>query len=375
MSKKLCILLLAIALLVPSMSYAADASAIQSIQREPDLLFFIDTFQYIKETYPLEIKDRELIEGGLKGMLQTIDPYSNYYTPEEAIEIYRSIYGEFSGIGVYIEEKDSFINIRDTIKGAPGEKAGLKKDDLIISIDDKDIKGISVDNAQKMMQGQAGTKVKLGIKRDNKSKPIYIEVIRDNVVINPVEYEILEDEIGYISLYEFSQSSAAEIKGVLEVFDKEGISKVILDLRNNPGGLLDQAIKISKHFIPAGPIVHIKEKNKELVTHISTNKNPKYKLVVLVNEHSASASEIVAGAVKDTKAGTIIGKKTFGKGIVQSMIPLDNGGLLKMTTAVYLTPNKTSIHGIGIDPDIVVENKSDDDLQLKRAIKELKSKN
>lgn len=375
MSKKLCILLLAITLLIPNMSYAADASAIQSIQREPDLLFFIDTFQYIKETYPLEIKDRELIEGGLKGMLQTIDPYSNYYTPEEAIEIYRSIYGEFSGIGVYIEEKDSFINIRDTIKGAPGEKAGLKKDDLIISIDDKDIKGISIDNAQKMMQGQAGTKVKLGIKRDSKSKPIYIEVIRDNVVINPVEYKILENEIGYISLYEFSQSSAAEIKSVLEVFDKEGISKVILDLRNNPGGLLDQAIKISKHFIPAGPIVHIKEKNKELVTHISTNKNPKYKLVVLVNEHSASASEIVAGAVKDTKAGTIIGKKTFGKGIVQSMIPLDNGGLLKMTTAVYLTPNKTSIHGIGIDPDIIVENKSDDDLQLKRAIKELKSKN
>lgn len=375
MSKKLCILLLAIALLVPSMSYAADASAIQSIQREPDLLFFIDTFQYIKETYPLEIKDRELIEGGLKGMLQTIDPYSNYYTPEEAIEIYRSIYGEFSGIGVYIEEKDSFINIRDTIKGAPGEKAGLKRDDLIISIDDKDIKGISIDNAQKMMQGQVGTKVKLGIKRDNKSKPIYIEVIRDNVVINPVEYKILENEIGYISLYEFSQSSAAEIKRVLEEFDKEGISKVILDLRNNPGGLLDQAIKISKHFVPAGPIVHIKEKNKELVTHISTNKNPKYKLVVLVNEHSASASEIVAGAVKDTKAGTIIGKKTFGKGIVQSMIPLDNGGLLKMTTAEYLTPNKTSIHGIGIDPDIVIENKADDDLQLKRAIKELKSKN
>jgi carboxyl-terminal processing protease len=372
MSKKLCILLLAITLLIPNMSYAADASAIQSIQREPDLLFFIDTFQYIKETYPLEIRDRELIEGGLKGMLQTIDPYSNYYTPEEAIEIYRNIYGEFSGIGVYIEEKDSFINIRDTIKGAPGEKAGLKKDDLIISIDDKDIKGISIDNAQKMMQGQAGTKVKLGIKRDNKSKPIYIEVIRDNVVINPVEYEILENEIGYISLYEFSQSSAAEIKGVLEEFDKEGISKVIIDLRNNPGGLLDQAIKISKHFVPAGPIVHIKEKNKELVTHISTNKNPKYKLVVLVNEHSASASEIVAGAVKDTKAGTIIGKKTFGKGIVQSMIPLDNGGLLKMTTAVYLTPNKTSIHGIGIDPDIVVENKSDDDLQLKVAIKTFK---
>ena len=374
MSKKLCILLLAFALLIPNMSFATDASSIMQIQREPDLLFLIDTFQYIKSIYPFEIEDEQLIEGGLKGMLQTIDPYSNYYTPEEAIEIYKSLYGEFTGIGVYIEEKDSYINIKDIIKGAPSEKAGLQKDDLIISIDDKDIKGISLDNAHEMIQGQEGTKVKLGIRRGKKSKPIYIEVTRENVVKDPLEYEILENEIGYIKLYEFSQSSAAEMERVLEELDGKGITQIILDLRDNPGGLLDQAIEISRQFIPAGPIVHIKEKNKELVTHISTNKTPKYKLIVLVNENSASASEIVAGAVKDTKAGTIIGKKTFGKGIVQSVIPLDNGGLLKLTTAEYLTPKKTSIHGIGIQPDIVVENKTNEDLQLKRAMKEIRAK-
>lgn len=366
MSKRISILLLAIILIIPNFSLATSSEGLQSLEKNTDLLFFIETFQYIKDTYPFEVKDSQLLEEGLKGMLQSLDPYSDYYTPDEAKELYKSMFGVFSGIGVYIEKKDSYINIINTMKEAPSEKAGLQKDDLITSIDGKDTKDLSLNDASKLIQGQKGTVVKLGIKRA--TNLIYIEVTRDTITINPVSYEIINRDIGYIKLAEFSQTANKEILKALNVFDKSGIKKVILDLRNNPGGLLDQSVNISRLFVSSGPIVHIKEKNKELLTYISTTEKLKYKLVVLVNENSASASEIVAGAIKDTKSGTIIGKKTYGKGIVQSMIPLGNGSLIKMTTAEYLTPNKTSIHGIGVEPDIEVENTGEEDQQLKVAI-------
>ena len=368
-SKKLAILTLIIALLIPNISAAATPTP-QTQERDPDLLFFVDVFQYIKGQYPFEIEDKELMEGALKGMLQSVDPYSDYYTPEEAAELYKDMLGVFSGIGVYIEEKDSYINIIEVIKNSPAEKAGLKEGDLIVSIDDTDTKDIQLNQASKLIKGPIGTKVKLGIKRESKSLPIYIEVIRDTVNENPVKYEIIEDNIGYIRLSEFSGNSAKAMKNALDSMDKQGIENIILDLRNNPGGLLDQVVAIAKDFIPKGPIVHIQEKNKEPVTYISTLEKPKYKLVLLVNENSASASEILTGAVKDTKSGTIIGKKTFGKGIVQSMRPAQTGGIIKLTSAVYLTPNKTYIHGNGIQPDLEIENKKDEDTQLKTAIKQ-----
>lgn len=372
--KKLIILILVLILLIPNTVFGVSSSAIQSQQNEPDLLFFIDVFQYIKDKYPFEIENKELMEGALKGMLQSIDPYSDYYTPEETINLYKKMLGTFSGIGIYIEEKDSYINIIGTIKDSPGEKAGLKKGDIIVSIDGKDIKGITVDEASKLIQGPIGTKVKLGIKRESKNSILYIEVTRDIINENPIEYKIIEDNIGYIKLYEFSQTSAKEMKKTLDTLNKAGIQKIILDLRNNPGGLLDQVVEISRHFIPKGPIVHIKEKNRDLITFVSTLDKPKFKLVLLVNKNSASASEILAGAVKDTKAGTIIGTKTFGKGIVQTMLPISNGGMVKLTTAYYLTPNQNNIHGKGIEPDIIVENKGDVDEQLKVAIKQLLGK-
>ncbi len=368
MSKKLLVILLALTLILPNSVFAA-APVTEYKKPEADLYFFMETFKYIKDNYPFEIEDKDLIEASLKGMLQAIDPYSNYYTSEEAMEIYEDMLGRFSGIGVYIEQKDNYINIVDTIKGSPGESAGLKKNDLIVSVDGVDVKGMSVDNVQKLIKGKEGTKVKLGIIRDNKTQPIYIEITRREIEINPVEYKVIEKNIGYIVLSNFTETAAKEVKKALNQFDKVGINKIILDLRNNPGGLLDQAIEISKLFVPKGPVVHLRQKNKSLVTYMSYNEKPKYELVILVNGSSASASEIVAGAIKDTKAGTIIGNKTFGKGIVQSLLPLENGGILKMTTAEYLTPNKTSIHGVGVVPDIIVENTLDNDLQIKEAVK------
>ena len=191
------------------------------------------------------------------------------------------------------------------------------------------------------------------------------------MIINPVSYSELEDGIGYIKLNEFSQTAAIETRRALSAFNKEGINRIILDLRNNPGGLLDQAVKIAKEFVPQGPIVHIRERNTSLLTYSSYSSVPDYDLVVLVNGNSASASEILAGAIRDRNAGILIGEQTYGKGIVQSIIPLENGSLIKMTTAEYLTPKYRNIHGIGIVPDIVVENTYGVDLQLERAIEEL----
>ena len=369
MKKTILIFTLILSLLIPNTIYATSPST-QTQELEPDLNFFIEVFDYIKDMYPFEVENKTLIEGGLKGMLQSIDPYSDYYTPEESIEVYQEMLNIFSGIGVYIEEKDGYINIMDTIKDSPGEKAGLKKDDLIITIDGKDTKGITIKEASKWIKGLKGTKVKLGLKRNNNSLPIYIEITRDTITINPVEYEILENNIGYIKLSDFSMNSANKFSEALTELDNKKVKKIILDLRDNPGGLLNQVIEISKHFITKGPIVHIQEKDSALVTHMSTTPKSKYKLVLLVNENSASASEILAAAVKDTKAGTIIGQKTFGKGIVQSMIPLSNGAIIKLTTSEYLSPNKTTIHGKGVEPDIVVENSEEEgkDEQLKRAI-------
>lgn len=365
MKRKIISLLLALVLIVPNVVYG------ESYLDEPkaDIVFFEEILNLIQNDYPFEVEESELIDSAIKGMLQSLDDYSDYYTAEEADELFSDITGNFSGIGIYIEEKDGYINIADIIKGQPAENAGLKKDDLIVSVDDNDIKELGIEKASSMIKGESGTTVKLGIKRGGKN--LIFKVKRDNIVINPVSYEIIDASIGYIQLETFNSQSTKEIKNSLKHFDSKGIKKIILDLRDNPGGLFYEAIEISKLFVPKGDIVHQRMKDKDLITYksyISSGKN--YELVVLINENSASASEIVAGAIKDRNAGTLIGTKTFGKGIIQSLIPVTGGSLVKMTTAEYLTPNKISIHGKGISPDIDLENTTLD-LQLEKAIEVL----
>ena len=364
--KRIISLFLVILLIVPNLAFAG----VEPIQ-EPkvDIVFFYEILKHIENRHPFDIEENTLIRGGLKGMLQSVDPYSNYYTPEEAEKLYQSISGEFSGIGVYIEEKDGYINIKDTIKGQPAEKAGLKKDDLIIGVGEKDIKDLEISKVSSLIKGPVGTKVKLKVKRGEKT--LTMQVTRETVCVDPVEYKILESNIGYIELKEFTEQASKGVNKALTAFDNQNVKKIILDLRNNPGGLLSESVSISRLFVPKGPIVHIREKNTALITYASTLQKPKYELVVLVNENSASASEIVAGAIKDRKAGKLVGTKTYGKGTVQSMMPFSDGSMLKLTIAEYLTPNKTSINGIGIQPDYKVEN-TEVDLQLKKAIEILK---
>lgn len=370
MKRTILSLLLIITILVPNFVLAEAQIYYEQPEQQADLVFFEEVFNLVKDSYPFEVDDSKLIEAALKGMLQSIDPYSNYYTKEEAESMYAPIYGKFSGIGIYIEEKEGYINVVSTIKGQPAEKAGIKKDDLIISVNDTDVKDMGLEKSSSMIKGPNGTKVKIGVKRGEKI--LTFDITRETITINPVKYEILENNIGYIIIEDFNSQSTAEVKKALNEFDKKNITKVILDLRDNPGGLLNEALSISRLFVPSGAILHVKEKNKELVTYRSVLLKPKYKLAVLVNENSASASEILAGAIKDRKAGTLIGTKTFGKGIIQSLISVSDGSMVKLTTAEYLTPNKTSIHGKGIEPNIVIVNTEKEDLQLKKAIEVLK---
>ena len=342
------------------------------IEKEKDILLFMQTLDYIRSNYPFEIEDKELMTNGIKGMLQGLDDYSDYYTKEEAERFMKKVSGDYAGIGVYIEKKGSYIGVINPIENGPGEKAGLKPGDLIIAVDGKAVKDISIEQVSSLIQGPKGTEVKLTILREGVATPINVTVTRDNIKINPVKYEILEGNIGYIKLDEFNKHATEYIKEALKEFDKKGVKKVIFDVRNNPGGLLGQAIEVSKLFIPKGPIVHIRSNAKVGTTYISTLEKPKYELVVLVNSNSASASEIFAGAVKDRKAGTLVGTITYGKGLVQSMANLPDGSIIKMTTAEYLTPNKISINNKGVEPDIVVVNEKGKDLQLKKAIQILK---
>lgn len=348
------------------------AQSEELIDKKADIILFMQTLDYIKSKYPFEIENRELITNGIKGMLQGLDEYSDYYTKEEAEQFMKKVSGDYAGIGVYIEKKGNYIGVINAIEGSPGEKAGLKPGDLIISVDGKIIKGVTLEEVSHLIQGPKGTKVKLTIMREGTANPIQLDITRDNIKINPVKYEILENQIGYIKLSEFNHYATTYMKEALKEFDKKGIKKVIVDVRNNPGGLLNESVGVTELFVPKGPIVHIRNKGKIGTTYVSTLEKPKYELVVLVNSNSASASEIFAGAVKDRKAGTIVGTITYGKGLVQGVANLSDGSLIKMTIAEYLTPNKTSIHNKGVEPDIMVINSKDEDLQLKKAIEILK---
>lgn len=373
MSKKILrsiILILVLTLITPSITRAEAQIYYNDGEPKVDILFLEEVLEIIKDNYPFDVQEDKLLEAAIKGMLKSLDSYSDYYTKEEADAKFAPLFGTFSGIGIYIEEKDGYISVVGTIKGQPAEKAGVKSGDLIISVDDVDIKNMGIDKGSSLIKGPKGTKVKIGIKRGDKL--LTFEIVRDTIQVNPVYSEILENNIGYIQFDDFNAYTTVEVKKVLAEFDKKKVTKVILDLRNNGGGLFDQAISIGELFVPAGPIVYVRDKSNSLKVHRSTLKNQKYKLVVLVNEYSASASEIVAGAIKDTKAGTLVGTKTFGKGIIQTLMTVTDGSIVKLTTGEYLTPNKTSIHGKGIEPNIVIENTEKEDLQLKKAIELLK---
>ena len=328
---------------------------------------FYQILYLIQENYVYDIEESELIEGAIKGLFYNLDDHSNYYTKEEMDILLEDLAADFVGIGVYIKEEEGNIIIVDTIKNSPAHGAGLKSGDMILSVDGQDIKDLNISEVSQLIKGEAGTKVNIKIKRDNEKSKDY-NLTRKRIKVQVVESKILEKNIGYIKLNQFSENSHKEIEKVLKDFDNKKIKNVILDLRDNPGGLLNESVYISRLFVPEGPIVHIKYKNGKTESYYSDLKKPKYNLVVLVNENSASASEIFTAAIKDTKAGTIIGTPTYGKGTVQNILSLPKGDGMKLTIAEYQSPKGNKINGIGDRPDIVVENSGEKDLQLQKAI-------
>ncbi len=341
--------------------------------------------EFIQRRFVDQVDPQKLQQGALKGMVEaTGDKYSSYFPPKEYAQYLEHFQSSFFGIGVYVETsaKTGLVTVVSPIKGSPGEKAGLKAGDAVLSVDGKDITKMPLEQAIQLIKGPAGTKVKLSVKRDGVTDPLAFEITRAKIEFPTVEQRMIEPGVGYIQLKEFNEEVGSRVSKAIAELKAQGMTRLILDLRQNPGGLLDEAINVSSLFVPANqPVVHIVSRGGQKETHVSKSKTPwNMPLVLLVDGYSASASEIVAGAIKDTKIGVLMGTKTFGKGSVQSFYDLpDNNGGVKLTTAKYLTAGGNSIHEKGIEPDVVVENTNKvlpgeaGDVQLQEAVKHIKT--
>lgn len=367
MKKRILSLTLSISILLSTAGAFADGLDLEYIDR---------VSQLIKDSYLYEVEDSDLTEGALKGMFKALDPYSNYYTKEEYQKLTDSLNGEINqaGIGIEITDLSGVVKITEVIKNNQAEKAGLKKDDIIISIDDIEVAELPIDNITKLLKGKAGTKVKIGIIRENQEEPIYFDIVREPLVITPVEYRELETGIGYIKINEFNNNALIAVKTALRQFDAKNIKNIIFDVRDNPGGYLNTVSEMLQLLVPRGPIFHTRDSKGRKTTEYSYNNNPKYKLAVLTNENSASASEIFAGAIKERRVGVVIGSQTFGKGTVQNIMETPNGGAIKLTVAEYFTPQMNRVNEVGITPNIIIDpyNKEETDLVLERAVEEFR---
>ena len=334
--------------------------------------------QVVKGQYVGTAEGPLLMTGSLKGMVNSLgDPYSVYLDPKMYSELMLETKGSFGGVGIVLGVKDKQLTVVAPIEGTPAETAGILSGDLIVKIDGQDTKDMALDEAVGKIRGKEGSKVTLTIQRTGQEAEEY-SLTRATIVLKSVSGKILENGIGYIRLSMFSETTGNDFTQKMSELTEQGMKSLILDLRNNPGGLIGESVKVARLLVPQGPIVSVIGKDGERETSQSYLEKTPLPLVVLINGGSASASEIVAGAIQDTSAGKLIGVKTFGKGSVQRIIPLDKDSAVKITIAEYHTPKDRSIHGKGIEPDIVVEMPKDKDAksdpQLDKAIEVLKSK-
>jgi carboxyl-terminal processing protease len=323
------------------------------------LNLFGDVFQRVQEQYVEEITDKELIESAISGMLQSLDPHSSYLSPESYKDMQVKTKGAFGGLGIEITMEDGFVKVVSPIDDTPAANAGMKSGDLIIGIDGESIKGLTINEAVSKLRGPVKSKVTITVVREDKD-PFEIEIIRDIIKIRSVKHEIINN-IGYVRLTTFSDTTTSGMEKSVKEIKKELGDKfqgLILDLRNNPGGLLNQSISVTDSFLNQGEIVSTQGRKSDDTSRIFAKKGDIIDgkpLIVLINSGSASASEIVAGALKDHARAIIVGTRSFGKGSVQSIIPLAGNGAMRLTTARYYTPSGVSIQAKGIEPDIKVE--------------------
>lgn len=325
-----------------------------------EIWLFTEIFGEIKSKYVDQVDDRELLHNAIEGMLSGLDPHSGYMDQENFKESRIDTEGKFGGLGIEVSMEDGFVLVVSPIDDTPAQRADIQAGDLIIRLDNQSIKGMNLYDAVKKMRGAPGTKIKLTIVR-GRENPFDVTLTRAVIKITSVKSKLLEDRFGYIRITQFQTNTAASLHQALKRLDQEADNKVaglILDLRNNPGGVLSGAVAVSDTFLTQGLIVSTRGRSKELDMQFSATAKDYSRgapLVVLVNEGSASASEIVAGALQDHRRAVIMGRQTFGKGSVQTILPINNGAL-KITTARYYTPSGNSIQATGIKPDIVVEN-------------------
>ena len=345
---------------------------------------FGDILETINKEYFKQINEGEVIDGAINGMLQSLDPYSSYMSPKTFKNMNTETKGEFGGLGIEVTMEAGLVKVISPIDDTPADRAGIKSGDYIIKLDNKQVKGLTLDEAVNTMRGKSGTPITLTIRRIDVDDPIIVKIVRETIKTKSVVSEVKEN-IGYLRLRSFNEKSGDElIDKIREISrNKPNITGYILDLRNNPGGLLSQAIKISDAFLDSGEIVSTKGRDPKDIKVYNSKKGDEINgkpLIVLINKGSASASEIVAGALKDHKRAIVIGEKSFGKGSVQSIMPLSNGGGLRLTTAKYYLPSGETIEEIGVQPDIKIEQQKDNfkindptnDNQLIYALKLLK---
>ena len=378
MSSQRKIIIGAILLVVVTFTITAGGALYLFGQMVPDTtgaIRLMRAVDVVRSRYIEEVPVETLMNGAIKGMINSLgDPYSIYMDPKMYREFRMETEGSFSGVGIVISVKDKQLIVVAPIEGTPGEKAGIRSGDQIMKIDGKDTKELALDEAVGKIRGKEGTDVVLTMRRGETVKDYTLT--RANIQIRTVSGKLLPDKIAYIRLSMFNEQTAGDFAKQYEALEAQGMKALILDLRDNPGGLLDSSVRVSGKLVPKGPVVSVVTRDGQTETHRSSLEAVKYPLAVLVNGGSASASEIVAGAVQDTGSGTLIGTKTFGKGSVQSILKLGNDTAIKLTIAKYATPKNRFINGIGITPDLVVEmpeNKDGKDVRLGRltnAVKE-----
>ena len=324
---------------------------------------FGDVLETIESDYIDEIDKSKIMDSAINGVLQSLDPYSAYMSPEVYKEMQTDTRGEFGGLGIEVGMEAGVVKVISPIEDSPAYEAGVKAGDYIIKIDDEQVQGKSLMEAVKLMRGKIGTPIEITIRRKGLKKSKVIKIIRDTIKIQSVSSKIIEKNIGYMRLRSFSENTQDQLNRVIKKFEKnKSIEKYILDLRNNPGGLLTQAIKITDMFLNDGEIVSTRSRDKSENRRFFARKGDKIKnktLLVLINYGSASAAEIVAGALQDHKRAILLGEASYGKGSVQSIIPLKNKGAIRLTISKYYLPSGKSISEVGVIPEITVYEESD----------------
>jgi carboxyl-terminal processing protease len=323
-----------------------------------------DVIALVQRNYVTEVKFTDLVDGAIKGMLMTLDPHSSYLPPEGYSELKVETKGEFGGLGIEITVRDGLLTVVAPIEDSPAARAGLQTGDQIIKIGDEFTRELSLSDAVKKMRGLKGTPITLYIHRENVKELIPVTLVRDIIKVKSVRSRMLDDDIGYIRITQFQEDTTDEFKAAMKDLPKKakikGLKGLVVDLRNNPGGLLNQAIQVSDEFLKDGIVVYtdgrLDSQKQKYYAH-DDGDEPEYPLVVLVNGGSASASEIVSGALQDAGRALIVGTQSFGKGSVQTILPMESGAAVRLTTALYFTRSGRSIQAQGITPDIVVQGK------------------